>query len=367
MKKNLLLLSTTIVVTLLICELIVRAIGYERMTTTPLTGFHEYDGELGWKLIPNYRSQFVHRDFNVEVKTNSDGFRDDEYVHNKPENIKRVVSLGDSFTWGWGVENDEVYMQVAESLLDGVEFINMGQNGYGTGQELLLFAGSGKSYSPDLVTLGFVDNDLTDNVAGRGKPLFDLNDGHLEVSGVSETESLEIRIKSFFVKNSYLFVLANYGYQRFERWLKQLGSSRSSNRGAVTSRYERYLKTASTEQSRQWKIFEKLILKLKEDSGDNLMIIYIPHRIEVEYDTDGYKQIVSSEIYDVDVMRERIKRLCEERDIIFLSLTERFRESYKAGSKLYFDHDGHMTKAGHEVAGNALATKVSEFFRAGGQ
>ena len=363
MLKNLLLFSVSIVVTLLIFEIIIRVIGYERTTITPLTGFHEYDPELGWKLIPDYRSRFVHRDFNVEVRTNSDGLRDEEYSTQKNDDTIRVVSLGDSFTWGWGVENDEVYMQVAEDSLDGFEIINMGQNGYGTGQELLLYKRLGHAFSPDLVALGFFYNDLTDNVSGGGKPLFDVVGDDLVINNGAETASLEFRIKSFLVRNSHLFVLANYGYERLRLWLRQLFQAPTNSAGSV--QYSRYVKEPDEESERRWTVFEKIVSELKHETNDNLLIIYIPDRTEVETDKEDYINITSDrDIYDIDYTRKRLGEMAAKNNIPYMDITEIFRDEYSRNRDLYLEHDRHMSKAAHKLAGELMAEELREIFNA---
>lgn len=354
-------MSVSIVVALIACEILIRLIGYERTTITPLTGFHEYDPELGWKLIPDYRSRFVHRDFNVEVKTNSDGLRDDEYSRQKNGDTIRVVSLGDSFTWGWGVENDEVYMQVAEDSLDGFEIVNMGQNGYGTGQELLLFQRLGPAYSPDLVTLGFFYNDLTDNVAGRGKPLFDLVGDDLVIDNGAESASLEFRIKSFLVTNSHLFVLANYEYERLRLWLREL--FRAPTNSAASVHYSRYAKEPDEVSEKKWAIFEKIVSELKREASDKLLIIYIPDRTEVETDKEGYLKITDDrDVYDIDYMRKRLGQIAAKNDIPYLDMTEIFRDEYSRNRNLYLEHDRHMSKAGHALAGEVMSRELRNIF-----
>lgn len=353
MKKNLFLLGASVALTLLICEALIRIIGFERMTITPLTGFHEYDKELGWKLIPNYEGRFVHRDFDIEVKTNSDGFRDREYQREKTPDTVRIVSLGDSFTWGWGVENNEIYMEVAENILDGVEILNMGQNGYSTGQELLLLKRAVKAYSPDFVTLGFFINDLDENVAGRGKPLFDVVDGEIKITEPPESQTLELRVKSILVENSYLFVLINYGYERISRWLKQ--SPASNEHQALSSRYSIYMTEPNEEVEKEWNVFENITHEMIDEIDGNLIIIYIPNRSEVELDKNAASKNNGSE---ESYARNRISQFALENDIRFVDLTETFRDKYKLGEAIYFEHDGHMTRMGHQRAGEVLAEEL---------
>jgi hypothetical protein len=73
------------------------------------------------------------------------------------------VVLGDSFAWGYGVGDDEVFTEVLASLLPTVEVVNLGVTAYGTQQELDYLRQEGVRYSPDIVLLSFVLNDVLES------------------------------------------------------------------------------------------------------------------------------------------------------------------------------------------------------------
>ena len=81
----------------------------------------------------------------------------------------RVVCLGDSFTFGWGVEDDETYPVRLEAALAAAreragagpaEVLNVGLPGYNTWQEHRLYEKLVRSMAPDVVVLGWYLNDL---------------------------------------------------------------------------------------------------------------------------------------------------------------------------------------------------------------
>ena len=167
--KNALLTVVSILVVLLVCEIGLRVGGYKVVTFYPVSAFHQFEAELGWIQTPNHDGLFQGREFTVNIKTNSHGFRDDEYPFTKPVGSKRVVVLGDSFTWGWGVEHEEIFCEVAERKLEGTEFLNLGQSSYGTTQEYLLLKKLGMQFSPDFTVLAFFPNDIMDNFGQNPK------------------------------------------------------------------------------------------------------------------------------------------------------------------------------------------------------
>ncbi len=97
----------------------------------------------------------------VNVRTNSDGFRDDEYPVAKGGK-HRIVVLGDSLTLAWGVEKEDSFEQHLEDRLSEVrptEIINLGVGNYNTTQEVNLLIDKGLKYQPDQVVLFYFIND----------------------------------------------------------------------------------------------------------------------------------------------------------------------------------------------------------------
>ncbi len=98
---------------------------------------------------------------NVEMSTNSDGFRDHDYAI--PKNNKyRIIFLGDSLTLGWGVELTDTFKQILEEKLNKkypAEILNFGTGNYNTEQEVNLFMEKGLKYKPDKVVVFHFIND----------------------------------------------------------------------------------------------------------------------------------------------------------------------------------------------------------------
>ena len=95
---------------------------------------------------------------------NSRGHRDAERVIPKPAGVRRVVSLGDSFAYGVGVELDDTYAQRLERALnrrpgEQWEVVQLARPGIGTVEETEQLEQEGFAYQPDVVVLGFVLND----------------------------------------------------------------------------------------------------------------------------------------------------------------------------------------------------------------
>jgi lysophospholipase L1-like esterase len=127
------------------------------------------------------------------VTHNSRGNRTPEVTTAKPAEVRRVVLLGDSNTWGYGLADDEtVGARLTDVLAGGPgrwEVINLGVTGYGTDQEYLKLLVQGVDYAPDwVVVVYFHLNDVPDSLAtlayGVEKPRFWLRDGRLCLGNV---------------------------------------------------------------------------------------------------------------------------------------------------------------------------------------
>jgi len=72
---------------------------------------------------------------------------------------KRVIHLGDSFTYGWDVQDHETFAAQLEKKVQDLESLNFGVIGYNTVQQEALLREILPKYSPDLVVLNFYIND----------------------------------------------------------------------------------------------------------------------------------------------------------------------------------------------------------------
>jgi len=130
----------------------------------PKTTLYVADPELGWKLSPGAEDEYG----GVRVHVNGKGLRGPELAFERPPGSLRILWLGDSVTFGYGVERVEetfpyaVAERLAARLGIPVETVNAGVGGYAPWQQLAWLEREGWRYAPDLVVVGFVLNDLTE-------------------------------------------------------------------------------------------------------------------------------------------------------------------------------------------------------------
>jgi hypothetical protein len=99
----------------------------------------------------------------ADVQISSQGLRDREFSLVPPPGRTRILMLGDSLAFGWGVEQDETTSKVLEGMLlksgRDVEVINTGVGNYNTEMQVAYFLERGHKFKPQYVVLNYFIND----------------------------------------------------------------------------------------------------------------------------------------------------------------------------------------------------------------
>jgi lysophospholipase L1-like esterase len=207
--------------------------------TLGISSYMQYDELLGWVARPDatrhHRS--AKEGFDVVYRINDYGLRGTAYDTTKPEGVRRIVVLGDSNGFGWGIDENSHFAALLDQELDKTEVVNFSLSGYGTDQQYLRFRRDGIELNPDVVILQLTPNDFAEIqypfFKQKAKPQFLLDDsGELELVNVpvrsmgpnSEEfyrKSLPVPFKEWLGWNSYSY---NYLNQQYHSLRMQLGS-----------------------------------------------------------------------------------------------------------------------------------------------
>ena len=145
-----------------------------------------YHPTRGWTLRPNIKDMAIFD--RKTLNSNSKGLRGkEEYEYQRTAGKRRILVLGDSFTFGEEVSDNQTYSRLLESALPNTEVLNFGVQGYGHDQMLLYLKEEGVKYHPDIVILGFAYFDIYRNLwtfFAYAKPKFELVSGRLELTNV---------------------------------------------------------------------------------------------------------------------------------------------------------------------------------------
>lgn len=167
--------------------------------------------------VPNLSTNFS----GVPVTFNSRGWRDDEYSLKKPEGVSRIMVVGDSVVFGYGVKLEEMFPKVLERGLNSrgpgrYEVISLGGAGGNTYSQSRLIKENVAIYDPDLVILAFNLNDILPKIFGRKMARSSDGDRSILRTSLDIRKTLDTRFHS----RSHLYFLLR---ERMKVLLRQFG------------------------------------------------------------------------------------------------------------------------------------------------
>jgi len=150
-------------------------------------GMMQYDAELGWKLTSGWNGKHKHHDYAASYSINALGFRNDAPMVIRAKGNRLVMVVGDSFTFGLGVNDDATFVHHLNAARpDGITYSNGSIPGFSTDQQALLIEKRILALNPNrIVLVVYVGNDLFDNQlafplqVSSAKPYFELTEGGL--------------------------------------------------------------------------------------------------------------------------------------------------------------------------------------------
>lgn len=168
-RENFFLLFISLTISLLTTEFIFRYLDIgnptkikysEKHTTNKKYEYHK-NSQLVYEYPDNPRAYFDNN--KVIGHINNLGFRGRETTKKKPDNIYRIAFLGDSFTIGWGVKDNDTFPRQVELNLQkqikNIEVLNFGISGSSTERQAELLSKYVVEFSPDMLALVFFLND----------------------------------------------------------------------------------------------------------------------------------------------------------------------------------------------------------------
>lgn len=166
--------------------------------------YFDADPYTGFRLKPGGKGFYQ---MGIPALANSHGHRDVEVPLKKPPGVFRILVLGDSFTVGSNVRQEQAYPKVLERRLKSVygpkiEVVNAGTGGWEPIQYAQYFEHYGYQFEPDLILIGFfVGNDTFDAQTSAGQ-LYTAVQGHI-VSRAAAARPF-IKLKVFLYDHSHL-------------------------------------------------------------------------------------------------------------------------------------------------------------------
>ena len=358
------LVSSALILSVLLGELAVRMFAPQMTYRFPV-GLFQNHPTRGFSFVPGFHGQMVTPEFRTRVDINSRGLRDSREIEPKPDDVTRILFVGDSFTSILSVEENQTWIHAIGKGLRNrhpdrkVEVLNAGVPGYNTFQEVDYLQQDGFALSPDLVVLAFfVGNDIVDN---RNKlPPITVTDGYL-VGTKDRPGALPYPVRSFLQKHSQLYHLA---------WPLLHALTRLGRASATPTRAPDYMGIYRTNPSddvargliatrKYLKTFRALLYARKVPG----LVAIIPDPLQVGANHEGYHFEQWDKLdgeYQRELPSKRVQAICQSLGIPVFDLFAPFTQN-RHPERLYFPVDGHWTVAGNELAGESLLPAILKY------
>lgn len=347
---NLLLLGASLVVGLLLFEFGVRLLAPQNLINNE--PIYRYDPHLEKRLIPEAHFEFATPEYRYVVETNALGFRDRYHPVDPPPKTRRILILGDSFTYGPGVAQDRIFPALLEQNLNAggqqhFEVMAMACGGYGPEHYRAALTHLGLHYDPDIVVLAiYVDNDVTESLdltppthtpqpRGFRHWLYGINNW------------LEVRSHAFILLRSRLdYPLWKLGLRPY--YFPPV-----------------FWKEIAPEIERHWqRTFGVLkdIRALCAEHDIRLLAMLIPARYQVHEEiwekfVDVYE--IDTATVDLELPQRKFRAFFERHGMVYVDPLPAFREQGQE-ELLYFPVDGHWNATGHRLCAQVLAGRLRE-------
>lgn len=360
MIKNLLLFLSSILISLLVAEGVLRlteeGLGYSWMYRIP-------DAVLGWKLQPNTRYLNRMKEGTVEVAYNSLGWRDVEHsLEQETPEILRVAVLGDSYMEGYSVGNNDYFARQLENLFKQesarAEVFNFGVGGYGPLQYYLTFMHAAKPYKPKLVLAGiYLNNDIADvsfeleslrfdGLKVDSRPFLDSRDQDQFKVGI---KNYDRAVRNYRFKSVILSSAFGRAVHRVykERIVPAFSAQEKNNSNAG----EKLIRDTCKAYSAAWDTFARILRKLNSETSKANAVLVLFSVPEMDFlthsQTDGCSGVLP---------REMLSRLATKIGIPYIDLYPDFaNEMVKNGvSSVFRASDLHWSENGHALAARTV-------------
>jgi hypothetical protein len=326
------------------------------------------------------------REFSSTVKTNSMGFRAREFVSQKTART-RIVALGDSFTFGWGVNAEESWPKLLEEHLKSsgldVEIDNLGRAGGSPTTYADIAEKSVDLLHPDLLIVGILQGDdlaqmglppVTEFALGQDPHRLDITARHPRLRSIAK------RLYPHFL--TMLDQRESNRHGVADDWQQIAQSVAASCNAAERSRLDQldervkkaffagelnpslvYLSlhmpdyfmqtmdlSSATTKLRISHMAEQLarIKSAAERNHARVLVVAVPYGIYVSRASFETRQSIgftaTTEMLTSNAADEAIRQASQSAAVEFYEVTEQFRRS---DQEFFFPLDGHLNRTGH--------------------
>jgi len=328
--------------------------------------------QRGFALPPNATYHYETPEFTCTAASNSLGFRGDEWrVDSKATTI---LAIGDSFTFGWGVDRERAWPAIVERRLNAmghtVRVANAGQCGGHPATYAVIAKRAIPVLKPDIVLIGSLQGDdlaqtirvathtrkrvasdnrgaLTDVWRSQAQGLLAVYD----CCELGRLRAIDATVRSMFIGGGLNPALVNLAITNPRYFVDTLEAERRDVRRAIGQITEYY----------------STIGQIAEQHNAIAIAVSIPYALFAS--VHGMEQsrrfgfVVRSEMPTTLVPDKMLGAICDDAGLSCIAVTQDFRER-ATGTNLFYEYDGHFNEAGHQTFAELLTPLLDTEIRA---
>lgn len=305
-------------------------------------GMYQDDSDrfISYRLTPNHDALVQTPYVSFHVRTNSLGFRGPE--PDMTGGHKTIAAIGDSFTFGQGVDETETFPAVMAASIDAKKWqvVNAGTTGYSPAQEYRRYRELNAKMRLDVVIIQLCENDVLDQSKPTEQGLFN---GTLVRHRPKNRWEL---FKAIIIDNSELAARARL-------FTEQVAIMRGDIQPYMLSTFEQLRAPeiqSTTDLLRTWITEAKSL-------NQRVLLVYTPIHMQVEPGFQGYLDRFRKQGRPVDLdaaHRWLTDFLKDEPTVTYVDVVTPLREKAKAGQSLFLTGDTHNNPLGNQIIAQEL-------------
>ncbi len=329
-----------LILVIAVVEISLRSMGYTQRAVM------YFDQDIGFRSWPNQTRWQLGRDMQptVRMRLNGEGFRGPLLDHERTPGVARIVTLGDSYNFGLGVEDDQTYPVQLEQRLNAAqpgafEVMDVSYPGWAPANEAAAYRHIIRDFQPDAVVLGFTFNDLQPPDAG-----FRYTDhwffrwfGTSAIGWAITTKGLN-KLPNFVIEPDAATQALNAKYFEDPNGIP--------------------LQAAQPVAEPFWEATMPALLDLQQataEDGVRLLVAYFPARLQIDrlHGLESEGPVTSERRRSACQLQEELARRCAQAGIEFVDVTDGF---WKAQSDPFDGLEpGHPGPTGYGIMAEQVA------------
>lgn len=318
------------------------------------------DARTIWRYRPDVSLAYRTPEFVMDIRTNDTGLREGP-IAPAADDVTTVLFIGDSFTFGWGVAEEQRYSEVLERLMaqsrpgTQLRIVNAGHWMYTFDQQLVLMKEMIQRFKPAVVVQGFYWMHVRTMFNHR---LVRAPDGSLQAvedPKIAVSDRGVLKFRSDWLERPPL------GSQLVALVARAILNWDLMEKAAHTVDY---MRPGDTRGEPLWKLTDEIVaetIRTLQGAGIAYVPFLVPTSVEVSTGNWAHLNWTAASPptgIDVNLPAARFGAIFAKHGASIVPLATAMRE--RAAKPLYFPQDGHWTAEGHAVAAGILAPHLTE-------